>query len=208
MLDASAAAIVAQTAQNVINTQQIRGNLIPFETGTMTSIDASLARIGDALWVIADTTQTIASTMQELKVSSQADISLQTEANGFQAKLVAIIKESNDFQRAVTEQALTLSGQPIPKLPPWSERIKALVKDTQEMMSISKIEGFFNEMLKNSLKQITLIITESAIYTSIVAKFEEAKKAILSIKIPSPENSKSKAATLLGSKAPDFGTYF
>lgn len=199
---ATAAAIAAQTAQSIVNTEHLRGNLIPAQPGTLTSIDASLARIGDALWVIADIAQNMSSTLYDLKVATEAQTSAMNDANTLQAIVVSSQVEANDFQRAVTEQSLTSSGQDIPKLPPLKDRMKIQVKSALDMVSVARVEGFVNQMFKDSLKNITLYAEGTEVYKTVAVKFEEAKKAILSVKIPSLENVKSKAASLLGSKAP------
>lgn len=207
MLDASAAAIIAQTAQIVVNTEQIRGNLTPFEPGTLTSIDASLARIGDALWVLADISSDISSTLQDIEIDLSAQVVQQSESNGYQAKMLLVQKDAADFQRAVTEQALDSAGIIPPKLPPISKRFKELVKDTQEMMSISKAEGFVNQMLTDSLKNITAYAQGTAVYKTVEAKIQLFIKS----NFPRPAsiaNRTSKAASLLGSKATDLGVNF
>lgn len=198
---ASAAAITAQTAAQQVYVQQIGGQAAPATPGTLTAIDSDLNLIAYQLMRIADNSKKVLDVLHSIKVATEAQVAVQTDANAIQAIAVASQAEANDFQRAVTEQALTLSGQDIPKLPPFKDRMKTQVKSALDMISVARVEGFVTQQMQDALKNITVYAQGTEIYKTAVAKFEEFKQAVVAIETPSLATVKSKAANLLGLKS-------
>ena len=198
---ASAAAIAAQTAAQITISEKLGGQAFPATPGTLTAIDSDLNLIAYQLMRIADNSKKVLEVLHSIKVATEAQVSAQNDSNTLQAMVVASQVEANDFQRAVTEQALTESGQEVPKLAPFSERIKKLVKSALDMMSVARVEGFVSQMFKDSLKNIVLYAEGTAIYKTVAAKFEEFKQAVLAVETPSLATIKSKISNLLGLKS-------
>jgi hypothetical protein len=198
---ASAAAITAQTAAQFVISEKIGGQTTPALPGTLTAIDSDLNLIAYQLMRIADNSKKVLDVLHSIKIATEAQTSVLTDSNTMQAIVVASQVEANDFQRAVTEQALTSSGQEIPKLPPFMTRMKAQVKSALDMVSVARVEGFVNQLFKDSLKNITLYAEGTAIYKTVSAKLEEYKQAVLSVETPSLATVKSKISNLLGLKS-------
>jgi hypothetical protein len=198
---ASAAAIAAQTAAQLTIAGKIGGQEFPALPGTLTAIDSDLNLIAYHLSRIADNNKKITDLLWNIELYGKAQVAAMNTANRLQGVLVATTKDTNDFNRAVTEQALTLSGQPIPKLPPWPERIKQTIKDATEMVSITRLEGYATDLMKDTMKDILTYIESTIIYRTISAKLEQFKQAVLSVETPSIASIKSKAANLLGLKS-------
>jgi hypothetical protein len=198
---ASAAAITAQTAAQIGIAAKIGGQEFPALPGTLTAIDSDLNLIAYQLMRIADNSKKVLDVLHSIKVATEAQTSVLTDANTLQAIVVASQVEANDFQRAVTEQALVSSGQDVPKLPSFTTRMKAQVKSALDMMSVARVEGFVSQLFKDSLKNITLYAEGTAVYKTVSAKLEEYKQAVLSYETPSLATIKSKVSNLLGLKS-------
>jgi hypothetical protein len=195
---ASAAAIAAQTVAQEAIAVRIGGQEAPALPGTLTAIDSDLNLIAYQLMRIADTSKAVLDVLHSIKIATEAQVTAQNDSNAYQAISVAIQKDAADFERAVTEKALTDSSQDIPQLAPFKERMKTQVKTTLDMISVARVEGFINQQLQDSLKNITVYAQGTAVYKTVAAKLEEYKQAVLSVEPPSLATIKSKTANLLG----------
>jgi len=195
---ASAAAIAAQTAAQITISEKIGGQQFPALPGTLTAIDADLNLIASQLMRLVDVNKSIADSLFHIDLNGRAQLAAMNTANQLQGILVSTTKDTNDFNRAVAEQALVASGQGIPKLPPWDERIKKTIKDASEMVSIARLEGYVTDLMKDSMTDIFTYIQATALYRTVAAKFEQYRQAVLSVEVPSISSVKSKTANLLG----------
>jgi len=221
MVDAVALAIGAQTSQERVDTAALvaaistlnatllanaallGGQATPTLPGTLTSIDANLNWIVYHLGRIADNSKAISSGLQNLEVAAAAQVSAMNDASAYQALAVAAQIDAIDFQRSVTEQALTSSGQDIPKLAPFEERIKTKLKSAADIASIAKIQGFITQQMQNSLKSVVTYTQGTQIYKTVAAKVESITQAITAPEIPSPSTLLAQGKSLLGIKATD-----
>jgi hypothetical protein len=126
-------------------------------------------------------------------------------ANQLQGILVSTTKDTNDFNRAVAEQALVASGQGIPKLPPWDERIKKTIKDSSEMVSIARLEGYVTDLMKDSMTDIFTYIQATSSYRTAAAYLERYKQAVFTDEYSSVATAKTKIAILTGNKSQVLG---
>jgi hypothetical protein len=191
----------AQTAAHIAIAEKLGGQTTPSLPGTLTAIDVDLNQIAYHLSRIADNNKKITELLWNIELNGKAQVAAMNTANRLHGVMVATTKEKNDFDRALTEQALTLSGQPIPKLPPWPERIKQTIKDATEMVSITRLEGYATDLMKDTMQDISTYLQSTIIYRTISAKLDQFKQAVLSIETPSIASIKSKAANLLGLKS-------
>jgi hypothetical protein len=216
MVDAVALAIGAQTTQErvdtaalvsaigtlnatlIANANLLGGQSSPALPGTLTAIDADLNLIASQLMRLVDVNKSIADSLFHIDLNGRAQLAAMNTANQLQGILVSTTKDTNDFNRAVAEQALVASGQGIPKLPPWDERIKKTIKDASEMVSIARLEGYVTDLMKDSMKDIFTYIQATSLYRTAAAYLERYKQAILAIEFPSISSVKSKTANLLG----------
>jgi len=190
--DDAAAAIAAQTtAMGTANAALIAaiGAPGPAVPGTL---KGTLAAINDNLGRIADQDKAIAKALYDLNIAVGTMSVAVSDSNSTKTILAANQIETNNFQTAVTKDALKRAGLPEPKMPSLEEQLKTSVENGISFSLISTANGAIQHFLQKTIKSTAEWIAGTAPYMAVEAYLKKIKDAILAIEVPSLESIKNK----------------
>jgi hypothetical protein len=116
-----------------------------------------------------------------------------------QQSLAANIIKTNNFNAAVTKQALTASGQKIPEVPSITDQIKETVKDGFVMHQVQFASNYINLKITDTIESLTTWVTGMQVYQSIAGWLSKQKDAVLSVfNFKSPKTVAAEVAAIAG----------
>jgi hypothetical protein len=189
--DAAAAIALQTTALGTANAALIAaiGPAGPAVPGTL---KATLASISDNLGRIADQDKLIAKALSDLQIAVGTMSAAASDNNATQTILAASQIETNNFQTAVTKEALQRAGLPEPKMPTLEEQLKTSVKNGISFSTISTANGAIQHFLQKTITSTATWIAGTAPYMAVEGYLKKIKDTILAIEIPSLESIKNK----------------
>jgi len=171
--DTTALAIEAQTA--AITAQM--GLLIAELERTRYTMVGIVVQLGE----VATQSQSMSKGVSDLNSALGSVKVAVADAATTQQSLAANIIKTNNFNAAVTKQALTASGQKIPEVPPIIDQIKETVKDGFVMHQVQFASNYINLKITDTIESLTTWITGMQVYQSIAGWLTKQKDAVLSV---------------------------
>lgn len=196
--DDAAVAIAAQTtALTAANTALIAaiGPVGPAVPGTL---KGTLAAINDNLGRIADQDKAIAKALSDLQIAVGTMSVAASNNNATNTILAANQIETNNFQTAVTKDALERAGLPLPKMATLEEQLKTSVENGILFSTVSRVSGAITHFLQSTITATAQWIAGTAPYMAVEAYLKKIKDSILAVEVPSLESIKNR---IFGGKA-------
>jgi hypothetical protein len=189
--DAAAAIALQTTAMGTANAALIAaiGAPGPAVPGTL---KGTLAAINDNLGRIADQDKAIAKALSDLQIAVGTISAAASNNNATNSCLAANQIETNNWQTAVTKDALKRAGLPEPKMPTLEEQLRTSVENGILFSTVSRVTGAITHFLQSTITSTALWISGTAPYMAVEAYLKKIKDTILAIEVPSLESIKNK----------------
>jgi len=165
-IEAQTAAITAQMTLLIAELERTRY--------TMVGIVVQLGEVATQSQSMSKGVSDLNSALGSIKVAV-------ADAATTQQSLAANIIKTNNFNSAVTKQALTSSGQKIPEMPSIKDQIVETVQDGFVMHQAQVASNYINLKITDTIESLTSWITGMQIYQSVAAWLSKQKDAVLSV---------------------------
>jgi hypothetical protein len=197
IVDDAAAAITAQT--NALTTTMTANNTKLI--AELVFIDAAINQINNNVAKLVERSTSISKAISDLEATTSVSAAGQSSLNALQATAIANQIKTNNFQMAVTKEALTRTGQPLPVLPDFEEQLKESVGDAISLNTISTAQGAVTSFINSTVTGTTELIAGTETFKGISSWLSKQKDVILGAIIPpSAATLASNAAAQAGQK--------
>jgi hypothetical protein len=159
------------------------------------TISACLAEISANLGRIADQDKAIAKSISDLNIAVGTMAAASSENNSMQAMVAANQIATNNFQVAVTKEALTRAGIDQPTMPTLEDQMKTAVSDGVKFNIVATANGGITHFITSTITNTGQWIAGTAAYQTVSAWANKIKDSIASIEIPSAESLASRIKT-------------
>jgi hypothetical protein len=190
--DDAAAAIVAQTTAIVAAilkaSQTLQGLPGTGSTidGTLSDIANKLNAINGNLYQLQSSSKAVAASMSKVETATAATAAAARKSNSIQLAAAADQVMTNEYQKQVTNEALTRAGIKLPVLPDFEKIIKDKIKDALNFNTMIKTEGMISQALEDTTEELQNYFKQMAKEFGIT-KFIQDKIDALKALVPDPK---------------------
>jgi len=188
--DDAAVAITAQTAAleiaigaAVLNIVGKGGSVME---GTLSDIANKLNAINGNLYQLQSHSRTMAASMSKVETATAATAAAARKSNSIQLSAAADQMMTNEYQKQVTNEALTRAGIKLPVLPDFEKIIKEKIKDALNFNTMIKTEGMISQALEDATEELQNYFTQIAKEFGIT-KYIQDKIDALKALVPDPK---------------------
>lgn len=157
-----------------------------------------------ALNRIADSQEKIAKSLSDINIAVGTVSSAASANNALQSLNIASQIQANNFQLQVTREALARADLPQPTLPPLSDQVKTIVKESSEMNAIAAANGAISQAVQTTISNTAAWIAGTEIYQTVERWVKSAKDTLLAPLLPSKATATTdaEAAVISGTVPP------
>jgi len=188
--DDASAAIAAQTialeASIAAAVLAITGKGGSVMEGTLSDIANKLAAINGNLSQIAGNSTAMAASMSKVETATAATAAAARKSNSIQLAAATDQMMTNEYQKQVTNEALTRAGITLPVLPDFEKIIKEKIKDALNFNTMIKTEGMISQALEDTTEELQNYFKQMAAAFGIT-KYIQDKIDALKALIPDPK---------------------